>query len=227
MEPNKLQIRVNGDSVTALLYRAPKSAGAKVTIVLGHGAGANQMSPFLRLFAAGLAGRGFDTMTFNFLYTERGRRVPDPKAKLETCYRAVVEAALSQKSLKSNQLVIGGKSMGGRIASQIAAVDAKSIAGLLFLGYPLHAPGKPEQMRDTHLSEINRPMLFVQGSRDSLGSAEEIRGVIKKRRLNATLYEVADGDHSLKVPKAGKSGVSQEQIYEMAMDEIARWAKSL
>ena len=92
-----------------------------MTIVLGHGAGADQMSGFMRMVATGLAARGFDAMTFNFLYKEKGKGVPDPKAKLESCYQAVIDAALKHKKLKGNKLVIGGKSMGGRIASQVAA----------------------------------------------------------------------------------------------------------
>lgn len=233
MESEKLLINVTEqETVTALLYRASKKIRTNITIVLGHGAGANQMSPFMRLFAGGLAARGFDAMTFNFLYTEQGRRVPDQKAKLEACYRAVVETALSHKTLSNNQLIIGGKSMGGRIASQIAADNGEQIARLVFLGYPLHPPGRPEQLRDAHLAAVKKPMLFVQGSRDAFGTAEEIRAVIKNRRLKATLYVVADGDHSLKVPKSTmqsatrEEGGSQQEVYETVMDEVARWAKT-
>ncbi|HBB88815.1 MAG TPA: hypothetical protein DC047_14490, partial [Blastocatellia bacterium] len=122
MEPQPSQIATSdGDSVGALLYLAAKKNRAGITVILGHGAGANQLHPFMRLFASGLAERGFDVLTFNFQYMEEGRRVPDPKAKLESCYRAVIEAARANKKLQGNRLVIGGKSMGGRIASQVAA----------------------------------------------------------------------------------------------------------
>src|SRR5882724_10569901 len=146
-EVEKLSIPVNeNDTVTALLYPASKKDRVGMTVILGHGAGANQLTPFMRLFASGLAERGFDVMTFNFIYMEQGRRVPDPKAKLEGCYRIVIEAAGKHKKLKGNRIVIGGKSMGGRIASQVAAAEelADEIAALVFLGYPLHPPGKPE-----------------------------------------------------------------------------------
>src|SRR5688572_22656159 len=143
-EPEKLMVTINDrDSVTAMLYAAAKTDRAGITLLLGHGAGGNQLSQFMRMFAGGMADRGFDAMTFNFLYSERGRGAPDPKAKLESCYRSVIQAALGLKKLKANHLVIGGKSMGGRIASQVAA-DANKIGGLVFLGYPLHPPGKPE-----------------------------------------------------------------------------------
>src|SRR5207253_10763082 len=185
----KLKVAVNErESVTALLYPAPKRDRAGLTIVLGHGAGADQMSAFMRMAAEGLAARGLDAMTFNFLYKEQGRSAPDPKARLESCYRAVIDAALKHKKLKGNKLVIGGKSMGGRIASQVAAAEGGRVAGLVFLGYPLHPPGRPEKMRDQHLKEIQAPMLFVQGSRDAFGTADEIPAIVKKHRLPAKLY---------------------------------------
>lgn len=224
VEPEKLTVSVNEqESVTALLYPAPKKERTGITVLLGHGAGANQMSLFMRLFASGMAARGFDAMTFNFLYSEKGRGAPDPKAKLETCYRAVIEAAHKHKKLKGNRLVIGGKSMGGRIASQVAAIEPSlaDIAALVFLGYPLHPPGNPAKMRDAHLKDIHVPMLFVQGSRDAFGTPEELRAVIKRDHLPATLYVIEGGDHSFKVPKS--LGPSQELVYETVMDETARW----
>jgi predicted alpha/beta-hydrolase family hydrolase len=222
IEPEKLNVSVSEhEGVTALLYSAARRDRARITVLLGHGAGANQLSGFMRMFANGLAARGFDAMTFNFLYSERGRRIPDPKAKLESCYRAVIEAARGHKRLKANRLVIGGKSMGGRIASQVAAAGADDIAALVFLGYPLHPPGKPEQLRAEHLQNIRAPILFVQGSRDAFGTPDELRTVIKKFRLPATLYQVEGGDHSLKVPKSAP--VPQQQVYEEVMDETVRW----
>jgi len=281
IDPEKLSITINErDVITALLYAAPKDR-ASITLILGHGAGANQLHPFMRLFAAGLAEHGFDVLTFNFQYMEQGRRAPDPKAKLEACYRAVIETARKHKRLKGNRMVIGGKSMGGRIASQVAAdwtgltgltrlgndkqpskkvgsstgasdkrarkakggdrsgnlnvyakgrrddivPQSEELAGLVFLGYPLHPPGKPEQLRDAHLPQVTVPMLFVQGSRDAFGSAEEIRATIKKHRLRATLHVVEGGDHSLKVPKT--RGIPQDEIYGATMDAIASWIQKL
>ena len=209
------------ESVTALLYPAAKPKRSRVTLILGHGAGANQLSGFMRLFAAGLAERGVDVVTFNFLYTEQGRKIPDPAPRLEGCYRAVIEAALKHKKLKGNRLVIGGKSMGGRIASQVAAQNSEDIDGLVFLGYPLHPPGRPEKLRWEHLPKIKAPMLFVQGARDAFGTKEEIVAMIKKLKLPATLYAVEGGDHSLKVPK--KVNTSQEDVYDDAMDQIVDW----
>ncbi len=212
------------DNVTAILYAAAKKERVGVTLILGHGAGANQLSGFMRLFAQGLAERGLDVVTFNFFYMEQGRKVPDPGPRLESCYRAVIAAAAAHKKLKGNRMFIGGKSMGGRIASQVAAQpdsDLLGLSGLVLLGYPLHPPGRPDKMRDAHLSEINAPVLIIQGSRDAFGTAEELTTAIKKSKLNATLHIIEGGDHSLKVPKS--AGVPQGQIYTDAMDQIASW----
>jgi uncharacterized protein len=228
--PEQLPISLDdGSSVNGLLYRPSKAARSGVTLILGHGAGAGQLHPFMQLFASGLAARGIDVVTFNFQYMEQGRRVPDPKAKLESCYRAVIEAARTNKKLKGNRLVIGGKSMGGRIASQVAATPetAAHVTALFFLGYPLHPPGRPDKLRDAHLPQITAPMLFVQGSRDAFGSADELRATIKKHRLRATLQIVEGGDHSLKVPKSGgASSASQDQIYVSVLDGIAAWLQA-
>jgi predicted alpha/beta-hydrolase family hydrolase len=224
MTATSLQIATSdSESVSAQLYLADKKNRAGVTVILAHGAGANQLHPFMRLFASGLAERGFDVLTFNFQYMEQGRKVPDPKAKLEACYRAVIETARTNKKLKGNRLVIGGKSMGGRIASQVAAIPetAPDVTALIFLGYPLHPPGRPDKLRDAHLPEITAPMLFVQGSRDAFGSPDELRATIKKHHLPATLHIVEGGDHSLKVPKA--LGIPQESVYASTMDAIADW----
>jgi predicted alpha/beta-hydrolase family hydrolase len=230
-EAEKLTVNVNDkEAVTALLYPAAKKDRAGLTIVLGHGAGANQTSGFMRTFAKGLASRGLDAMTFNFVYMEQERSVPDQKHKLEGCFRAVIEAALKHKKLKSNRLVLGGKSMGGRIASQVMAGEEKEsfageVAGLVFLGYPLHPPGQPAKLRVEHLEHIKKPMLFVQGTRDALGTPDEIKPYIKNLRPAAKIYEIEGGDHSFKTPK--KFGLTPDQIFESAMDEIDRWVRAL
>lgn len=224
MAISDFQIQVAGnDRVTARLYPAAKATRVDVSLILGHGAGANQLSGFMRLFAAGLAERGLDVVTFNFLYAEQGRKIPDPATRLESCYRAVIDTVVKHKKLKGNRVVIGGKSMGGRIASQVAASQPADIDGLVFLGYPLHPPGRPDKMRSEHLPKIKAPMLFIQGSRDAFGTKTEIETIIKKLKLPAELYSIEGGDHSFKAPK---SVGPQEQIYTEAMDVIARWIRN-
>ena len=236
----ELKVKVNeSDSVTALLYPADKKTRVGTTVILGHGAGAGQLTPFMRLFARGLAERGCDVLTFNFVYMEQRRKVPDRNDKLELCYRAVIDAAAKHKKLKDNRIVIGGKSMGGRIASQVAAYLARhpkaedssegiagawlrpTPSGLIFFGYPLHPPGRPDKLRDAHLPDIKAPMLFIQGSRDAFGTEEEIRDLIKRLKLPGKLFAVAQGDHSLKVPKS--TGTTQDAVYETCLSVITSW----
>ncbi len=230
-EAEKLTVDVNDkEAVTALLYSAEKKDRADVTVVLGHGAGANQSSGFMRMFAKGLASRGLDVMTFNFVYMEQDRSVPDQKHKLEGCFRAVIEAARKHRKLKTNRLVLGGKSMGGRIASQVMASEEKEsfaddVAGLVFLGYPLHPPGNPAKLRVEHLERIKKPMLFVQGTRDALGTPDEIKPYVKNLRPAAKIFSIEGGDHSFKTPK--KFGMTPDQIFEAAMDEIDGWIRSI
>ena len=230
-QPENLTVNANEkETVTALLYPAAKKNRAGVTVVLGHGAGASQTSGFMVMYARGLAERGFDVLTFNFVYMEQGRSVPDQKHKLEGCFRAVVETALKHKKLKNNTVVVGGKSMGGRIASQMMAGEdrealANDVVGLVFLGYPLHPPGQPTKLRVEHLEHIKKPMLFVQGTRDALGTPEEIKPFVKNLRPAAKIHEIEGGDHSFKAPK--KFGLSSDKIFETSMDEIDRWIRSL
>ena len=230
-EAETLTVDVNDkEAVTALLYPAEKKDRAGLTIILGHGAGANKSSGFMRTFAKGLASRGLDVMTFNFVYMEQDRSVPDQKHKLEGCFLAVIAAALKHKKLKSNRLVLGGKSMGGRIASQVIAGEqresiAGDVAGLVFLGYPLHPPGQPAKLRVEHLEHIKKPMLFVQGTRDALGSPDEIKPHIKNLRPAPKIYSIEGGDNSFKAPK--KFGKPPDQIFDDAMDEIDHWVRAL
>jgi predicted alpha/beta-hydrolase family hydrolase len=212
--------------VTALRYPAASSRDAGPSLLLAHGAGANQTSGFMVHFASALAARAIETITFNFLYTEQRRRLPDRNDKLEACYRAMV-AAWHDGAFgpRRGPLVIGGKSMGGRIASQIAAAEGARVAGVLLLGYPLHPPAQPEKLRTRHLPGITQPMLFVQGARDSFGTPEELRPILAKLKASVELVVIENGDHSFKVPKKG--AISQEQVYAFVLDRIAQWMGGL
>lgn len=224
--PDKFHIDVDSATrVSAILYPS-STAGLGVTMLLAPGAGSNQNSNFMVGFAHNLAARGVDTVTFNFPYMERGKRVPDPPDTVEACYRAVIAQVRTHPHLRSNKLAIGGKSFGGRIASHVAAGEdqtAAQIAGLVFLGYPLHPPGKPQQLRVKHLTHIRAPMLFAQGSRDAFGTPKELEPVIKQLGASATLYVVEGGDHSFTVPK--KWPVPQEKVFEAVQDKIVEWLK--
>jgi predicted alpha/beta-hydrolase family hydrolase len=194
-------------------------------LILGHGAGADQTSDFMVRLATTLAARGIDVVTFNFLYMEQGRRIPDRNEGLEACYLAVMEAVRNSEKFGGGQLAIGGKSMGGRIASQVAATGVGDPMALVLLGYPLHPVGKSDQLRAKHLSAIRAPMLVIQGSRDAFGTPDELWPIIRELKAPAKLYVVEDGDHSFKVLK--RSGVPQEGVYETIQDEIARWLRDI
>ena len=147
-----------------------------MTLILAHGAGAPQRHPFMVAFAHGLSERGLDVLTFNFLYTEQRRKVPDRMPQLAACYRAAIDVARAEIASARERLFIGGKSMGGRAATHVAAEDAAlTLAGIVLLGYPLHPPGRPDQLRDAHLPNVGRPMLFVQGTRDTFGTPAELK----------------------------------------------------
>jgi uncharacterized protein len=207
-------------SVPAIAYPAAGRERAGVTLILAPGAGAGQKSGFMTGFAAALAARGIDVVTFDFPYREAGRRLPDRAERLEACYRAVIEGVARERRVKA--LAIGGKSMGGRIATQIAP-GRDDLAGVVLLGYPLHPPGKPQQQRRKHLAGITAPMLFVQGARDSFGTEDELHAVVETLPA-AELFVVANGDHSFKVPK--RAGVAQAAVYAAVQDKVADWLRS-
>ena len=166
--------------------------------------------------ASGFAARGIRVATFNFPYKEEGRKLPDPGAVLEDAFRSAWEAVARERS---GLLFAGGKSMGGRIASQVAARDGftPAPAGLIFFGYPLHPPGKPAQRRDRHLPNITTPMLFLGGTRDPFGSPEELQALVAGLPT-ATLQLTEGGDHSLAVSKKqDPAGASLERAIDVAV----------
>jgi predicted alpha/beta-hydrolase family hydrolase len=201
------------------VVRSPRPA----LLVLGHGAGAGQRHPFMVAMARGLAERGIDVVTFDFPYMRDKRKVPDKAPVLEAEFRDVVARARAQVGA-GHRLFIGGKSMGGRMATHLASQGLESLGGVIVLGYPLHPPGKPQQLRTEHLPAIEVPMLIVQGERDTFGTPNEIRPAIQSMRAPVTLYVIAHGDHSLAVPKA--AGVSQKDVYATVQDTIASWIHS-
>lgn len=202
--------------------RVYPSESPSAVVVVAHGAGAGQTSPFLVRTARGLAARGLTAATFDFDYIAAGRRVPDRAPVLEARWREAIETAA--RAFPGLPLFIGGKSMGGRIASHVAAQGAAALAGLVFLGYPLHPPGKPLQRRDAHLPQIADPMLFVQGSRDAFGTADEIRDLLPRLR-RAELHEVTGGDHSFKV--GGRGAPRPEVVLDGVLDAVAEWVAGL
>jgi hypothetical protein len=160
------------------------------------------------------------------MYTERRRRIPDRGPALEACYRSVVQTVHAEVGAARRALFIGGKSMGGRIATQIAAADRDlPVAGLVLLGYPLHPPGRPAERRDKPLAAVGRPMLFVQGSRDAFGTPEQLTPILGRLNPASVLRVVDDGDHSLKLPK--KDPAAQAAVYANVQQDVIGWMRSV
>lgn len=202
-----------------LLYDGPKDAA--LTLVLAHGAGAPMDSPFMNVIAAGVAASGIRVVRFEFPYMSARRRThkrsaPDREPVLRAAWLEVIGELGG-----GGRLVIGGKSMGGRIASMIA--DDAGVMGLVCLGYPFHPPGNPQRLRVEHLRELRTPTLIVQGSRDSLGNREEAATYKLPSRIRVAWIE--EGDHSFKPPK--RSGRTLEQNLSEAIGLIVDFMKSL
>jgi hypothetical protein len=198
----EIRIETLGGPVSASIH-----GGGDRIVALGHGAGGTRRQPALVFLAEALASSGRCALLFNFPYSEAGRGRPDAPAVLESVVEAVADHA--RRGLGAQRLVLGGRSMGGRIASQAVAKGLLA-DGLVFLAYPLHPPGKPGQLRDAHLPAIAAPMLFVQGTRDDFARPDLLEGVLRRLGERATLHRVEDGDHSFKVRKS--AGRSAEEV---------------
>lgn len=212
----EVRIPVRDASVSASV----QGEGA-TTIVLGHGAGGDRRTGLLVRLAKALAASGRRAVLYNFPYTDQGRRVPDPPEILETTARAVGNYVLG--SLGARRLVHGGKSMGGRIASQVVSRGAPA-DGLVFLGYPLHPPGRTRSLRDRHLYEIRVPMLFLQGTRDAFARSDLLEGVIERLGDLASLHRIEDADHSFAVAK--RSGRGAEDVERELLDALLGWLEA-
>lgn len=183
-----------GDANVSALHLRPEQPFA--TLVVAHGAGAGMEHPFLQGFAEAMATEGVATLRFNFPYREAGRRFPDRPPVAIATWRAVMDKAVDLS--EGEPLWAAGKSFGGRMAS-MAVADGMDARGLVYLGYPLHAPGKPEKLRDEHLYGVTVPMLFLQGTRDTFATPELLEGVVQTIGSTATLQWCEGGDHSFAV----------------------------
>jgi predicted alpha/beta-hydrolase family hydrolase len=206
-----------GTTVSALLLRPD---AARACLVLAHGAGAGMSHPFMETVATGLAERGIATLRYQFPYMEKGSKRPDaPAVAHEAVRAAVAEAARRCPGLP---LVAGGKSFGGRMTSQAQAIaPLPGVCGLVFLGFPLHPPGKPSAGRAEHLTGVKIPTLFLQGTRDEFAELDLLEPVVKSLGSLASLHLVEDGDHSLHVP--ARSGRKASEVMAEVLNTAAAW----
>ena len=194
---------------------------ARVLYVLAHGAGAGMKHPFLDRIAQTLASKSIATFRYEFPYMQSGKSRPDPPAVAEAAVRqAVVEAARVAPGVP---IIAGGKSFGGRMTSQAqSSQPMPGVRGLVFLGFPLHPPGRPGISRAEHLTSVDVPMLFLQGTRDEFATLDLLRGVVQPLGSRATLHLIEEGDHSFKVPK--RTGKTERDILEELATTIQQWA---
>jgi uncharacterized protein len=176
---------------------------ADVVVVLAHGAGSGMRTPFMTGFAEAAGRLGVATLRFEFPYMRAGRKAPDRAPVLVSAWREAFAEGVA--GARGRRVLAGGKSMGGRMAS-MAAAEGMPAAGLVFLGYPLHPPGRPEKIRDAHLDAVACPMLFLQGSRDAFARPDLLAGVIARLGERATHVEIPGADHSFRVPGGPRDG---------------------
>jgi hypothetical protein len=203
--------------VSALLLAPP---GAKACCALAHGAGAGMTHPFMAAVANGLADRAIAVLRYQFPCMERGSKRPDTPAVAQATVRAAVREASRQ--FPGLALFAGGKSFGARMTSQAQAAEPMpGVAGLVFFGFPLHAPGKPSDDRAAHLFKVGVPTLFLQGTRDEFAALDLLQPLVRRLGRCATLRLVPDADHSFHVP--ARSGRKDAQVLAEILDEAAAW----
>jgi predicted alpha/beta-hydrolase family hydrolase len=221
MLAQSISIRIGGDAAVSGLWLAPKDPFA--CLVLAHGAGAGMTHRSMTAIAEGLGQLGVASLRYQFPYMELGKKRVDSPAVAQATVRAAV--AVARDRARDLPLFAGGKSFGGRMTSQAqAATPLEGVRGLVFFGFPLHAAGKPSIERAAHLAKITVPMLFVQGSRDTLADLDLLQGVVRGLGERASLQLVADADHSFHVP--ARSGRKDPEVLEAALTEAVAWMRS-
>lgn len=222
MNERTLQIALDEkESVSASILLPDRSdQNNSALLALAHGAGNDMHNPFLSFICEGVAGAGITTLKFNFPYKEKGRKAPDPAQKLEATWRAVLDRIRSDPALEFDYIFVGGKSLGGRMASRVVA-QGERVDGLVLLGYPLHPPGKPEKQRTAHFSDIPVPSLFIQGTRDNLCDLALLRQALPLIPGDSDLYRVEGGDHSFNLPK--RMGVAQSDVWQDIVVTVVNW----
>ena len=221
-----VSIPVGKDEKVSGIYSIPDTYQPSKTIgvILAHGAGNDMNNPLIAATARGLCQVGFLTLRFNFLYKEKERKSPDSQKKLVHTWRYVYRYLKDHPEFAVEKVVAAGKSMGGRVASQMAAAGDLPVQGLVFLGYPLHAPGKKDKLRDSHLYDIKVPQLFFAGTRDSLCDLALLKKVLARMTVAPELEIMDGGDHSFNMLKS--SNISPEQVHDRILTRMAPWLKA-
>ncbi|MGD0278072.1 MAG: alpha/beta family hydrolase [Smithella sp.] len=213
-----------GESVSAILTMPPNKS-LRTGVVTAHGAGNDMENELLVAFTEGLASAGYPALRFNFPYKEKGLKAPDSQEKLEDTWMAVCRHFQENSTVNVNHIIAAGKSMGGRVASQLAVDKRLPVEGLILLGYPLHPAGDQSKIRDAHLYKIGLPMLFFAGTRDSLCNLEKLQNVLNKLSAPWELEIIEGGDHSFHVPKS--MNIKESEVYERIIKTSRQWIEKL
>ncbi|HEU18521.1 MAG TPA: hypothetical protein ENO00_03940 [Deltaproteobacteria bacterium] len=190
-------------------------------IIISHGAGNDMDNPMIVYLADGLASAGYLTLRFNFLYREKGKKTPDSQSTLVYVWQVVYRYLKDHPEYGTGKIIAAGKSMGGRVAAQMTADGLLPAERLIFWGYPLHAPGKPDQPRDSHLYMITIPMLFFAGTRDALCDLGTLKKVLCRLEGSWDLDVIDGGDHSFDLSKS--SELSRQEVYDQILNKTIEW----
>ena len=225
MKSENIKIKVDDEYVSAVVS-APDTlnANSKTSMIFAHGAGNDMNHPLLVSVSEGLAEQGFITLRFNFPYKEKGMKRPDSQGKLIQTWLCAYDFLKTGYTYNIHTVIAVGKSMGGRVASQMVADGLMDVDGLIFLGYPLHAPGKKDKLKDAHLYHIKVPVLFFAGTRDSLCNLSRLNSVLDKLTCKWDLEIVDGGDHSFKRIKSDPR--TEEDVQIQVFSKCLDWLKT-
>jgi uncharacterized protein len=225
MKSENIKIKVDDEVVSGVVSGPDtRNANSKTGLIFAHGAGNDMNHPLLVSVSDGLAQHGFITLRFNFSYKEKGMKRPDSQAKLIQTWLCAYDFLKTGYAYKIDKIIAVGKSMGGRVASQMVAQNLMDVDGLIFLGYPLHAPGKKDKLRDAHLYDIKIPVLFFAGTRDPLCDLNRLKGVLDKLVCQWDLEIVDGGDHSFNLLKSDPR--TQKDVQIQVISKCLDWLKT-
>ncbi len=226
MDRRKLTIHIAKEESVSAILTMPENKKSRygVGVMIAHGAGNDMENELLTAFADGMAKAGYPALRFNFPYKEKKQKAPDSQKKLEETWAAVFRYFQEQVDFKVNHAVAAGKSMGGRVASQMVAGDSLPVEGLIFLGYPLHPAGDHSKIRDAHLYRVGIPMLFFAGTRDSLCDMTILQDVLRRLSAPWKFNIIEGGDHSFHLPRSMM--VTESETYGRIVDTAVQWIKA-
>lgn len=223
MMTQNISIPLGDDESVSAVLSVPEDfdPGRTIGVIFAHGANNDMNNPLIKFISQGLTHSGYLTLRFNFLYKEKGKKTPDSQSKLVQTWQCVYRFLNTHPEFGTETIYACGKSMGGRVASQMVADGSLPVKKLVFLGYPLHAPAKKDQLRDAHLYQIPIPMLFFAGTRDTLCDLMILEKVLGRLQAPWDLEVIEGGDHSFRAPKS--KPVSQQDTYAQILNKTIKW----